>query len=172
MAVTEAALAGRYGRVRDQLSELFLKTTDPIARMATACAILHHKMPHFFWTGFYRLQNGELVVGPYQGPVACAVLPGPTGVCWAAVLQNDSVVVADVHAFAGHVACDARSQSEIVVPVRDRSGSIVAVLDVDSDRPAAFGEVDRAGLEAIVALIHGDLSPGINGDAHHRSNPG
>ena len=83
------------------------------------------------------------------------MLPGPAGVCWAAVRQTASVVVADVHAFAGHVACDARSRSEIVVPVRDRGGDVVAVLDVDSDRPAAFGEVDRAGLEAIVALIHG-----------------
>jgi GAF domain-containing protein len=172
MAVSEAALAGRYGRVRDQLAELFVKTADPIARMATACAVLHHKMPHYFWTGFYRVQDGQLVVGPYQGPVACAVLPGPGGVCWAAVLQQAALVVADVHAFAGHVACDARSQSEIVVPVRDRSGAVVAVLDVDSDQPAAFGEVDRAGLEAIVALIHAGPSPGVSGDAHHRSNPG
>lgn len=156
MADTEAALVGRYDRLRDQLAELFLRTADPIARMATTCAVLHHKMPHFFWTGFYRLQDGQLVVGPYQGPLACAVLPGPAGVCWAAVRQNAAVVVADVHAFEGHVACDARSRSEIVVPVRDRSGAVVAVLDVDSDRPAAFGEVDRSGLEAIVALIHAD----------------
>lgn len=168
MPASAAALAGRYGRVRDQLAGLFLKTTDPVARMATACAVLHHKMPHYFWTGFYRLQEGELVVGPYQGPVACAVLPGPAGVCWAAVQRNASVLVADVHAFEGHVACDARSQSEIVVPVFDRGGAVVAVLDVDSDRPAAFGETDRAGLEAIVALIHADLSAA----AHHRSSPG
>jgi len=160
MSATEAALAGRYGRVRDQLAELFLKTNDPIARMATACAVLHHKMPHFFWTGFYRLQEGKLVVGPYQGPVACSVLPGPAGVCWSAVQKAASVLVADVHAFEGHVACDARSQSEIVVPVFDRNGAVVAVLDVDSDRPAAFGDVDRAGLEAIVALVHADLTTG------------
>jgi GAF domain-containing protein len=160
MPATDAALAGRYGRVRDQLADLFLKTDDPIARMATACAVLHHKMPHFFWTGFYRLQDGKLVVGPYQGPVACSVLPGPAGVCWTAVRKSASVLVADVHAFEGHVACDARSQSEIVVPVFDRDGAVVAVLDVDSDRPAAFGDVDRAGLEAIVALVHADLTTG------------
>jgi len=143
--------------VRDQLAELFLKTNDPIARMATVAAVLHHKMPHYFWTGFYRLQAGKLVVGPYQGPVACSVLSGPEGVCWAAVRQAASVMVADVHAFEGHVACDARSQSEIVVPVFGRDGAVIAVLDVDSDRPAAFSEVDRQGLEAIVALIHADL---------------
>ena len=150
----EAALAGRYRRLREQLLELFRKTDDPVARMATACAVLHHKQPHFFWTGFYRLQDSKLVVGPYQGPLACSELAGPQGVCWAAVTNGASVVVADVHAFPGHVACDSRSQSEIVVPVRDAHGNIVAVLDVDSDRPAAFSEVDREGLEAIVALIH------------------
>lgn len=151
---TEAALAGRYRRLHEQLAGLFTKTADPVARMATACAVLHHKQPHFFWTGFYRLQDGKLVVGPYQGPLACSVLPGPDGVCWAAVTRGETVVVPDVHAFPGHVACDARSRSEIVVPVRDASGTVVAVLDVDSDRPDAFGEADRAGLESIIALIH------------------
>lgn len=149
------ALAGRYRRLLVQLTELLGRTDDPTARMATVCAVLHHKLPHFFWTGFYRLEGGVLVVGPYQGPLACSVLPGPQGVCWAAVNRNTSLVVADVHAFAGHVACDARSRSEIVVPVRDPGGRLRAVLDVDSDQPAAFGDVDRAGLEAIVALIYG-----------------
>ena len=146
-------LAGRYRRIEDQLAELFLKTDDPTARMATAVAVLHHKMPHYFWTGFYRVVEGALVVGPYQGPVACAVLRGPDGVCWAGVRGGATVVVPDVHAFAGHVACDARSRSEIVVPVRDAAGDVVAVLDVDSERPDAFGEADRVGLERIVALL-------------------
>ncbi|MBK6901119.1 MAG: GAF domain-containing protein [bacterium] len=146
-------LAGRYRRIEDQLAELFRKTDDPTARMATAVAVLHHKMPHFFWTGFYRVIDGALVVGPYQGPVACAVLRGPEGVCWAGVRGGATVVVPDVHAYPGHVACDARSRSEIVVPVRDAGGDIVAVLDVDSERPDAFGEVDREGLERIVALL-------------------
>ncbi|MBK9305126.1 MAG: GAF domain-containing protein [bacterium] len=146
-------LAGRYRRIEAQLAELFLKTDDPTARMATAVAVLHHKMPHFFWTGFYRVIDGALVVGPYQGPVACAVLRGPEGVCWAGVRGGATVVVPDVHAYPGHVACDARSRSEIVVPVRDAGGDIVAVLDVDSERPDAFGEVDREGLERIVALL-------------------
>lgn len=146
-------LASRYRRIADQLAELFRKTDDPTARMATAVAVLHHKMPHFFWTGFYRVIDGALVVGPYQGPVACAVLRGPEGVCWAGVRGGAAVVVPDVHAYPGHVACDARSRSEIVVPVRDAGGDIVAVLDVDSERPDAFGEVDREGLERIVALL-------------------
>ena len=158
MSTTAARLAGRYERIAAQLQDLFhtgaKATDDPIARMATACAVLHHKMPHFFWTGFYLLKAGKLVVGPYQGPVACAVLPGPDGVCWAGVTGGATVIVPDVHAFPGHVACDARSRSEIVVPLRSADGAVVGVLDVDSDRPDAFGEADRAGLERIVGLVH------------------
>jgi len=148
-------LRDRYARLADQLAELFRKTDDPTARMATAAALLHHKQPHFFWTGFYRLRDGALVVGPYQGPLACAVLPGPDGVCWAGVTRGETVIVPDVEAFPGHVACDSRSKSEIVVPVRDADGGIAAVLDVDSTEPDAFGEADREGLERIVAMIHG-----------------
>lgn len=153
-ATTPAQLTARYARIAAQLQELFIRTEEPIARMATAVAVLHHKFPHFFWTGFYRLRNGALVVGPYQGPLACAVLPGPEGVCWAAVTSGEPIVVPDVHAFAGHVACDERSQSEIVVPLRDAADRIVGVLDVDSDRPDAFSAVDRDGLVAIAALVY------------------
>lgn len=147
-------LRDRYARIADQLAELFRKTQDPTARMATAAALLHHKQSHYFWTGFYRLRDGALVVGPYQGPLACAVLPGPDGVCWAGVTRGETVIVPDVEAFPGHVACDSRSKSEIVVPVRDAGGEIVAVLDVDAAEPDAFGEADQEGLERIVALIH------------------
>jgi L-methionine (R)-S-oxide reductase len=157
MSVTPAQLAARYDRIADQLRELFVKNRDPIARMATISALLHHKMPHFFWTGFYRGLDGALVVGPYQGPLACAVLPGPEGVCWAAFRDGATVLVPDVHAFPGHVACDARSQSEIVVPVRDAGGDVAAVLDVDSDQPDAFSQTDRDGLEKIVALVYEGL---------------
>jgi GAF domain-containing protein len=150
-------LAARYERICAQLDEQLKtgakRTADPVARMATICALLHAKLPHFFWTGFYRLVDGDLVVGPYQGPLACALLPPPDGVCWAGVTGGETIIVPDVHAFAGHVACDARSQSEIVVPVRDTKGQVVAVLDVDSDQPEAFGPVDQAGLETIVALV-------------------
>ncbi|MEN8007372.1 MAG: GAF domain-containing protein [Candidatus Krumholzibacteriota bacterium] len=153
-STSPAQLAARYERIFDQLVELFTNNDEPVARMATISALLHHKMPHFFWTGFYRLINGKLVVGPYQGPLACAVLDGPEGVCWACVKRRETVIVPDVHAFEGHVACDDRSQSEIVVPVREPAGNVVAVLDVDSDQPDSFTEVDRAGLEKIVALVN------------------
>lgn len=151
-------LAARYQRLHDQLSEQLKtgpkRTVDPIARMATICALLQAKLPHFFWTGFYRLVGGELVVGPYQGPLACALLPPPDGVCWAGITKGETIIVPDVHNFAGHVACDARSQSEIVVPVRDTGGNVMAVLDVDSEQPAAFTTTDQFGLEKIVALIN------------------
>ncbi len=156
---TADQLAARYQRIAAQLEELFDgyqdTANDEIARMATACAVLHHKMPHFFWTGFYRLLKGELVVGPYQGPLACAVLKAPEGVCWQCVRDRRAIIVPDVHQFAGHVACDERSKSEIVVPVREPAGNVVGVLDVDADRLDAFSEVDREGLEAIAALISG-----------------
>ncbi len=156
---TADQLAARYQRIAAQLEELFDgyqdTALDEIARMATACAVLHHKMPHFFWTGFYRLEGKQLVVGPYQGPLACAVLPGPEGVCWRCVRDRGAIIVPDVHEFSGHVACDERSKSEIVVPVREPAGNIVAVLDVDSDQPDAFSEIDRQGLETITALIFG-----------------
>ena len=152
-------LAGRYRRIAVQLQDLFTgyagTPLDRAARMATICALLHHKMPHFFWTGFYLLKEDHLVVGPYQGPVACAVLPGPEGVCWEGLRREETILVPDVHAFTGHVACDERSRSEIVVPVRDAQGAVIGVLDVDSDRPDAFTDVDRVGLERIVGLVCG-----------------
>ena len=155
--ISPAQLAGRYERIHTQLSEQLKtgpkRTADPIARMATISALLHAKMPHFFWTGFYRLVDGDLVVGPYQGPLACALLPASAGVCWEGITSRATVIVPDVHAFPGHVACDERSQSEIVVPVHGPGGEIIAVLDVDSDQPDSFAEVDRVGLEKIVALI-------------------
>lgn len=157
MTAPDTQRAARYQRLHAQLADLFQDQHDPIARMATMVALLHHKQPHFFWTGFYRLLEGKLVVGPYQGPLACAVLPGPDGVCWAAVHRNESVLVPDVHAFPGHVACDSRSQSEVVIPVHGPGGEIMAVLDVDSDKPDAFTSVDVAHLEAITALLHQDL---------------
>jgi L-methionine (R)-S-oxide reductase len=145
----------RYRRLHTQLAELFSDVSDPIARMATVAALLHAKMRGFFWTGFYLLRGGELLVGPYQGSLACLRLTSHTGVCWAGVDRGETVIVPDVHAFPGHIACDARSRSEIVVPVRDDRGAVVGVLDVDSDRLSTFDEVDREGLEPIVALVFG-----------------
>lgn len=144
----------RYERLAEQLRGLFSDTRDPVARMATAAALLHAKIPGFSWTGWYLLRGGALTVGPYQGPLACLELPDHEGVCWAGIDRGETVLVADVHAFPGHVACDPRSRSEIVVPLRDPSGTLVGVLDVDSERPAHFDELDREGLEAVTNLIY------------------
>ncbi len=145
----------RYAGIRTQLVEQLAKSPDPIARMATIVALLHHKWPSWSWTGFYRAaENGDLLVGPYQGLIACQVLPAGVGVCQTALLRGETVVVPDVHAFPGHIACDARSRSEIVVPVRDASGAVVAVLDVDSTKPDQFDEVDAQQLELIAGWVY------------------
>lgn len=145
--------ASRYERIMRQLEELIGKSTDPVARMATVAAVVHHKQSAFSWTGFYLLRDGDLVVGPYQGPVACLVLrPRHTGVCWAGVDRGETVVVPDVHAFPGHIACDAASQSELVVPVM-RDGKVVAVVDLDSPLAARFDRDDAAGIESLAALL-------------------
>ncbi|WP_297090721.1 GAF domain-containing protein [uncultured Draconibacterium sp.] len=145
---------GRYGRIYKQLSELVLKSNNTQARMATIIAVLHHKMEYFFWTGYYLLEDGKMTVNSYQGPVACQVLEKNKGVCWAAFNQQETVIVEDVHAFPGHIACDSRSNSEIVVPLKNTNGKIIGVLDVDSSEKAAFTKVDALWLEKILELIH------------------
>jgi len=149
----ESKKAGRYQRIISQLQGLLTKTSDPIARMATIAAVLSNKFDYFFWCGFYIVHGDKLIVGPYQGPVACQVLQG-TGVCLTAVTQDQSIVVADVHKFPGHIACDSRSNSEIVIPVRDPHGNIMAVLDVDSAAVGSFDETDRINLAIIAGLVY------------------
>jgi GAF domain-containing protein len=144
----------RYGRIRTQLEGILAKCGDPEARMASVVALLHHKMDHFFWTGFYGLRDGRLMVKLYQGPIACMELKRDTGVCWAAINSGQPVVVPDVAAFPGHIACDSRSKSEICVPFRDPAGAVTAVLDIDSDRLGTFDEVDAQALADILQLIH------------------
>ena len=144
----------RYQRLFGQLETLMQKSTDPDARMATIVAVLHHKMEYFFWTGFYFLKSGELTVHNYQGPLACQVLARHTGVCWASIDQEKTIVVPDVHQFPGHIACDSRSRSEIVIPVRNREGKITGVLDVDSEDAGSFDTTDAEWLEKIVNLIY------------------
>ncbi|MEE4256995.1 MAG: GAF domain-containing protein [Bacteroidales bacterium] len=143
----------RYERLYTQLAGLLEGKTYPIARMSTVVAVLHHKIDYFFWTGFYLLQDGELIVGPYQGPVACILLEKNKGVCWAGINQGKTLVVPDVHKFPGHIACDSRSNSEIVVPLKDSKGKIYGVLDVDSREHAAFDEADAEWLEKILDLL-------------------
>jgi GAF domain-containing protein len=112
-------------------------------------------MNDFFWTGFYRVIGGRLVIGPYQGTVGCLSIEIGKGVCGTAAAMGETQVVEDVHDFPGHIACDGRSRSEIVVPVTDESGALIAVLDVDSLEKGAFDEIDRECLEGIVAHVLG-----------------
>jgi len=144
---------GRYHRLYDQLEGLLGKPGNDISRMATIAAVLHNKMEYFFWCGFYLLDKGELIAGPYQGPVACQLLAKNTGVCWAAINQQKTIIVPDVHQFPGHIACDSRSNSEIVVLLKNTIGEIVGVLDVDSKDFGSFDETDSAGLEKIISLL-------------------
>jgi len=145
--------SGRYERISSQLEELVSKTNDPISKMATINAILHHKMDHFFWTGFYLLDEGELRVGPYQGPVACQILEKNKGVCWAAINGGQTIIVPDVEKFSGHIACDSRSKSEIAIPLKNRKGIITGVLDIDSAESNNFNEEDAFYLEKIISLL-------------------
>lgn len=144
----------RYQRIYSQLEKLMSTCSNEEARMASVIAVLHHKMEYFFWTGFYMLVNDELIVSKYQGPVACMLLKKNTGVCWAAINQKQSIVVPDVHKFPGHIACDSRSNSEIVIPLKNRLGEIIGVLDVDSKDLGSFDEIDRVYLEKILNLIY------------------
>ncbi len=145
-----------YAAARERISALWEGEPDAIARMASAVCILHETMPHYYWTGFYRVVGGQLVIGPYQGTPGCLRIGWGKGVCGAAWASGETQVVRDVHGFPGHIACDGRSASEIVVPVRDRRGGVVAVFDVDALERGAFDEVDREELEGLFA--HRDKS--------------
>jgi GAF domain-containing protein len=143
-----------YRRLRDELERLLTDDLDGVAAMATCASVLHEGLAHASWTGFYRVVAPRLLrVGPYQGPVGCLEIPFERGVCGAAAREATAQVVPDVHAFAGHIACDAQTRSEIVVPILGPSGEVVAVLDIDSRQPAAFDDVDRAELERVADLL-------------------
>lgn len=145
----------RYNRIYKQIKELMKKSTDANARMCSVVAVLHHKMPNFFWTGFYLLTpDSRLVVSTYQGALACMELKKDTGVCWAAINKKSSIVVPNVELFEGHIACDSRSKSEIVVPLKNKENKIVGVLDVDSDILNVFDNIDAEFLEKILQLIY------------------
>lgn len=142
----------QYRLLERQLSALLEGETDTVAKMANMAAVLHEAFG-FWWTGFYRVAGDELILGPFQGPVACMHIPFGKGVCGTAWAREASVVVPDVEAFPGHIACSSASRSEIVVPVFGGDGKVTAVLDIDSDRLATFDEEDRIGLERIVGLL-------------------
>ena len=144
--------AEKYRLLERQVAALLEGETDVIAKMANVAAVLHETFG-FWWTGFYRIAGGELVLGPFQGPVACMHIPFGKGVCGTAWKRNETVVVPDVEQFPGHIACSSASRSEIVVPVHGPDGAVAAVLDIDSDRLATFDEEDRVWLEKIVELV-------------------
>ncbi len=146
--------AARYAEIADEIAAVLDGEPDRTARMATVASMLHEAFEAFFWTGFYVVdpsRERELVVGPYQGTLGCLRIAFGRGVCGTAAETGEIQLVPDVDAFPGHIACDSRSKSEIVLPVRDREGRLIAVLDVDSDRPAAFDETDAEWLGKIVA---------------------
>ena len=128
-----------------------------IANLANASALLYEALPRLNWGGFYLLEGDRLVLGPFQGRPACIEIPVGRGVCGTAVARGETVLVPDVHAFPGHIACDSASQSELVIPLRV-DGRIVGVLDIDSPVKARFDEADRQGLEAFATIVEGVLA--------------
>lgn len=147
-----------YAAVGEEIAAVLEGEPNLIARMATVASMLAATFEDYFWTGFYIVdpeKPGELVVGPYQGSLGCLRIAFGRGVCGVAAATGETQVVADVHAFPGHIACDSRSASEIVVPVRGPDGALIAVFDVDSERPAAFGATDARWLEQILQQTFG-----------------
>ena len=142
----------QYRLLTEQIQSLIDGETDTIAVMANVCAAIHETMG-FFWTGFYRVVGRELVLGPFQGPVACMHIPFGRGVCGSAWEQKKTLVVPDVELFPGHIACSSLSRSEIVVPVFSSIGEVQAVLDIDSKELNTFDETDRRYLETICQLV-------------------
>ena len=141
-----------YAELVPQLQALIEGERDYIANLANIAALLYHSLPGLNWAGFYLLKQGELVVGPFQGKPACVRIALGKGVCGTAAQSRSTVIVPDVHRFAGHIACDSASNSEIVVPVV-ANGKLLGVLDLDSPHFSRFDEQDAAGLEALVRVL-------------------
>ena len=147
--------AEAYAIIARDASAILEGVTDEIAAMSTIAALIHHSLG-FLWTGFYRVvAPGVMQVGPYQGSLGCIEIEFGRGVCGTAARDKTTVIVDDVDKFPGHISCDSRSRSEIVVPVTNRGGELIAVLDVDADVVGAFSAEDRAGLEKIVEWFRG-----------------
>ena len=149
-----------YMEARMEIDAVIRDESNVMARLVTTLCVLHHKFDYFFWTGFYMVdpdKADELVIGPYQGTLGCTRIPfgkgNVRGVCGKAASTGQTVIVEDVHKFEGHIACDSRSQSEIVVPVFSPDGSLYAVFDVDSTEVGSFCEVDQANLGLIMSRM-------------------
>lgn len=142
----------KYALLYRQITALVENESDAIANMANASAMIHHTF-RFWWTGFYRVVGEELVLGPFQGPLACSRIKYGRGVCGTAWKERRTQVVPDVEQFPGHIACSSASKSEIVVPLFDAGGNVTAVLDIDSENYNTFDDIDRLWLEKIVGLL-------------------
>jgi GAF domain-containing protein len=142
----------KYQLLTEQIESLIAGENDMVAVMANVCAAIQQEMG-FFWTGFYRVVNDELLLGPFQGPVACMHIPFGRGVCGSAWKQRQTIVVPDVEQFPGHIACSSLSRSEIVVPLFSKDGEVTAVLDIDSKELATFDDTGRRHLETICRLF-------------------
>jgi L-methionine (R)-S-oxide reductase len=143
-----------YRDLAEELASLFAGEPDLIANTANMAALVYHRLPELNWAGFYFAREGELVLGPFQGKPACVRIPWGNGVCGTAAARGAAVIVPDVDAFPGHIACDASSRSELVVPLLS-TGRVVAVFDLDSPRRGRFDDEDRAGCERLVAILLG-----------------
>lgn len=151
-AITADSKAELYSDLASALDALTADEPDGVANMANAAALIWQYLPDLNWAGFYRMAGGELVLGPFQGKAACIRIPLGKGVCGTAAATGETQVVADVHAFPGHIACDAASRSELVVPIV-RDGAVIAVLDLDSPTANRFDAEDAAGGETLAALL-------------------
>lgn len=150
--ISQGTKAEKYELLYKQIAEVVKYESDSIALMANISAMIHHTFG-FWWTGFYRVIGKELVLAPFQGPMACTRIAYGKGVCGTAWQRGESIVVEDVEQFPGHIACSSLSRSEIVVPIKNKDNDIVAVLDIDSEHLATFDEVDRLSLEKIATLL-------------------
>ena len=151
LAIAEGGKNDKYELLYKQIVSVVAAESDPIANMANVCSMLHHTFG-FWWTGFYRVMGGELVLGPFQGPMACTRIAKGKGVCGTAWSEERTQLVEDVDKFPGHIACSSLSRSEIVVPIW-RNNEIIGVLDIDSEHLATFDSTDQEWLERIVQLL-------------------
>ena len=151
-SVEEMDKTEKYSLLTKQISALIDGETDLVAVMANVCAAIHEAMG-FWWTGFYRVVDNELVLGPFQGPVACMHIGYGKGVCGTAWKEQQTIIVPDVEQFPGHIACSSLSRSEIVVPVFSKDGEVAAVLDIDSKDLATFDDIDQQYLEEICKML-------------------
>ena len=146
-----------YGLLCAQLQGLAEAEGWYVPLMANSAALLWDALPDINWVGFYLVRGDELVLGPFQGKVACIRIPRTKGVCGAAMRENRTMLVPDVHQFPGHIACDSASNAEIVIPLHDESGAVIGVLDIDSPALNRFSPEDQAGLEAFAAILEKSL---------------